>query len=92
MFCRWSVLVLPAGIALLIAGDQAWRDKRVAELSEEDTRGQLDDSPWAKTVTPVRPKQTTADAGTGEWVAAAGCRHWDRDTGRRHGTPRRSGP
>jgi hypothetical protein len=37
----------------LIAGDEAWRDKRVAEWSEEDARRVLDDSPWAKTVTPV---------------------------------------
>ena len=50
---RLSVLVFPACIALLIAGDQTWRDKRVAEWSEEDARRVLDDSPWAKTVTPL---------------------------------------
>ena len=47
------MLTLPACMALLIAGDQAWRDKRVAEWSGEDARRVLDDSPWTKTVAPV---------------------------------------
>jgi hypothetical protein len=53
LFFKWNVLVFPVCVALLIAGDDAWRDKRVAEWSEEDARHVLDDSPWAKTVTPV---------------------------------------
>jgi len=65
MFRRWNVLALPECIALLIAGDQAWRDKRVAEWNEEDARRVLDDSPWAKTVTPVTNRTNSGQRRSG---------------------------
>jgi len=40
-------------MTLLTAGDQPWKDKQIAEWSEDDAKQVLADSPWAKTVTPT---------------------------------------
>jgi hypothetical protein len=37
---------------VLTAGDQPWKDKQIAEWTEDDARQVLSDSPWVKTVTP----------------------------------------
>jgi hypothetical protein len=65
MLSRREVLALPACLALLIAGDQAWRDKKIAEWSEEDARQVLDESPWAKTVTPAIDRSQKRNGGMG---------------------------
>jgi hypothetical protein len=46
--------VLPVSLALLAAGDQLpWKDKQIAEWTEDDAKQVLTDSPWAKSVTPT---------------------------------------
>jgi hypothetical protein len=42
--------LIPCCALLLIAADPAWRDKPIANWSEEDARQVLEDSPWARTV------------------------------------------
>lgn len=37
---------------LLLAGDQSWKDKPVAQWTEDDARQVLTDSPWAQTAVP----------------------------------------
>jgi hypothetical protein len=50
MFCK---CLLPIFLALCAAGDQTWKDKKIAEWSEEDAKQLLTDSAWVKTVTPT---------------------------------------
>lgn len=40
-------------MTLLAAGDQPWKNKQIAEWSEDDAKQVLADSPWVKTVTPT---------------------------------------
>jgi len=56
MFYKWQLSILPFSLALLVAGDQTWKDKRVAEWSEDDAKQVLTDSPWVKTVQPTMVK------------------------------------
>jgi hypothetical protein len=42
--------LIPCSALLLIAADPAWRDKPIANWTEEDARQILENSPWAKTV------------------------------------------
>lgn len=44
--------LVSVSVALLAAGEQPWKDKRISEWSEADARQVLTDSPWAKPVTP----------------------------------------
>ena len=53
MLRKWHLSLLPFSVVLLVAGDQPWKDKRVAEWNEDDVKQVLTDSPWAKTVTPT---------------------------------------
>jgi hypothetical protein len=53
MFHKWQLCLLPISMALLAAGDQPWKDKRVAEWNDDDAKQVLNDSPWAKTVKPT---------------------------------------
>ena len=53
MVLRTKLLATPVCVALLLAGDQAWREKRVADWTAEDAKQVLNDSPWVKTVTPT---------------------------------------
>jgi hypothetical protein len=55
-----KLLALPACIALLIAADQPWRDKKVPDWSVEDAKQVLDDSPWSRTVTPEMNRTNNA--------------------------------
>jgi len=50
--CVWVVLLVASG-AVLPAGAQVWKDKRIAEWSVEEARQVLTESPWAKSVTPA---------------------------------------
>jgi hypothetical protein len=51
---KWRLSLIPLSMALLTAADQPqpWKDKKVPEWNEDDTKQILTDSPWAKTVTP----------------------------------------
>jgi hypothetical protein len=57
-------LLLPASVALLAAGGQAWQDKPIPEWNDDDTHQILSDSPWAKTVQPTL--NTSASNGQGQ--------------------------
>jgi hypothetical protein len=50
--CAWIVLIAASG-AVIAAGAEAWKDKRIAEWSPEEARQVLAESPWVKTVTPT---------------------------------------
>jgi len=50
MFRKWQVSLFPICLAVLAAGDQPWKDKQVAEWSEDDAKQVLNDSPWTKSV------------------------------------------
>ena len=49
----WPLCLIPASILLFAAGDQPWKDKKLAEWTDEDTKLVLTDSPWAKTAYPT---------------------------------------
>jgi hypothetical protein len=53
---RLPAYLVPVCIALLMAGEQPWKDKRVAQWSEDDAKLVLSNSPWAKTVTATLDK------------------------------------
>ena len=42
--------LIPCAAGLLIAAEPAWKDKPIANWTEQDTHQVLEDSPWAKTV------------------------------------------
>jgi hypothetical protein len=96
MFYKWQLSILPFSLALLVAGDQTWKDKRVAEWSEDDAKQVLTDSPWVKTVQPTMVKpanggQHRQGGGMGRGVGI-GMAESDRTTRHgRHGTARRNG-
>jgi hypothetical protein len=56
MFC-----LLPIAATLLMAADQTWKDKPIAEWNDADAKQVLADSPWVKTATPTLSK--SADGG-----------------------------
>jgi hypothetical protein len=43
-------------MTVLMAGDQTWKDKKIAEWNDEDVKQVLSDSPWVKTFTPTLEK------------------------------------
>ena len=45
--------------ALLTAADQPWKDKAIADWSDEDTKQILADSPWARTVQPTMDRASS---------------------------------
>jgi hypothetical protein len=55
MTSRRYWLILPAFVALMAAAedDAPWRNKQIAEWSEDDARQVLTDSPWAKSFIPT---------------------------------------
>jgi len=62
MLCKALVPVLAVALALLAANGQPWKDKQIAEWTEDDARQVLTDSPWAKPVTPtVRESRPEGD-------------------------------
>ena len=48
-----GLALLTLSMALLAATDGSWKDKQVAEWSDDDAQQVLADSPWAKTVKPT---------------------------------------
>jgi hypothetical protein len=62
MVRRILLLLVPA---LLVLGQQSWKDKRVAEWTEEDARQVLTDSPWAKQTTPELERNSGFGRGNG---------------------------
>jgi hypothetical protein len=58
------VYLVPISVALLMAGDQPWKDKRIPEWSEDDAKLVLSNSPWAKTVTPALDRPTGGARGS----------------------------
>lgn len=65
MFCKWQLCLLPVSLALCVAGDLSWKDKKVAEWSEEDAKQLLNDSPWVKTVTPTLTRSNDGQRRSG---------------------------
>jgi hypothetical protein len=51
----------PACAVLLFAADPAWKNKPIPNWTEEDARGILTDSPWAKVVTAVLTRRQNED-------------------------------
>jgi len=49
-YLRFSLF--PLCLAVLTAADEPWKNKQIAEWSEDDAKQVLTDSPWSKTVTP----------------------------------------
>src|ERR1700733_9757270 len=58
-----SVVVALSGavlVSVLIAADQAWKNKQYSEWTEDDAKEVIAGSPWVKTITPsveVKPPQ-----------------------------------
>src|SRR5450755_4184595 len=73
MLKNWKLL-LPLSAAVLFAGDEPWKDKKVAEWTADDAKAVMTDSPWAKTVTPTMTESPNfgrgggGGGGGGEWV------------------------
>jgi hypothetical protein len=67
MLRKWP-WILPVCAFLLSAGDQPWKHKKVPEWTEDDAKLVMDDSPWAKHVTPQLSRGSenrTRSGGTG---------------------------
>jgi hypothetical protein len=60
MMRTWRLSLLPLSLFLLTAADQPqpWKDKKVPDWTEDDTKLILADSPWAKTVRPSIEQST----------------------------------
>ena len=56
MLRTYTLCLLPISAALLMAGDQTWKDKPIAEWNDGDAKQVLTDSPWVKTATPTLGK------------------------------------
>jgi len=52
MLGKCALTLIPATV-LLLAADQAWKNKQVSEWNDDDAKQVLTDSPWTKTVTPA---------------------------------------
>ena len=52
MSLRWSCLFVLSTF-LAVAADESWKDKQIAEWSQDDAKQVLSDSPWVKTATPT---------------------------------------
>jgi len=51
---------LPLSFVLLAGADATWKEKQVAEWSDDDAKQVLTDSPWAKTVNPTVERQASS--------------------------------
>jgi len=81
--CAWMALVAAGGAALM-AGEQVWKVKRIAEWSVEEARQVLTESPWAKTVTPA-PGGSGAGGQQRSGISAGGMGIGGMGMGRRGG-------
>jgi hypothetical protein len=68
MLRTYKLCLLPISAALLMAGDQTWKDKPIAEWNDGDAKQVLADSPWVKTTTPTLGKS----AGGGQRRSTGG--------------------
>jgi len=59
--CRKMLWVFPACAVLLLAADPSWKNKPIPNWTEEDARGILTDSPWAKVSTAVLTRRQNED-------------------------------
>jgi hypothetical protein len=81
MFDKWKLSFLTIAVALVATGSQAWKDKRIAEWTEDDAKEVMTESPWAKTVTPSMsgnanvsngPQRSGGGMGRGGGMGAGG--------------------
>lgn len=63
MFRNWQIWLLIIPIAL--AADDAWKTKRVADWTAEETKQILTNSPWAVSMTPTVKKEEKKSHGGG---------------------------
>jgi hypothetical protein len=66
MLRTYTLCLLPISAALLMAGDQAWKDKPIAEWNDGDAKQVLADSPWVKTATPTLGRSSNGGGGGGQ--------------------------
>lgn len=65
MLRTYTLCLLPVSAILLMAGDQTWKDKPIAEWNDGDAKQVLADSPWVKTNTPTLGKSSNGGGGGG---------------------------
>src|SRR6516162_10862538 len=53
MLVKWTLAVLPFSMILVAADEAAWKAKQVPKWTQDDAQQVLNDSPWAKSVTPT---------------------------------------
>ena len=56
-----AVFLLPFALVLLAADEQAWKNKPVADWTDDEARQVLTDSPWVKTATPTVTRRSSND-------------------------------
>jgi hypothetical protein len=59
MSLRWWPCLFVLSTFLLAAADESWKDKQIAEWSQDDAKQVLSDSPWVKTATPTINKSAS---------------------------------
>lgn len=62
MMCKWQYMLLP--VALMAAGE-TWKDKQIAQWTDDDARQVMTDSPWAKPATVAVDPQSGQHGGHG---------------------------
>jgi len=53
MSLPWRPFLFVLSTFLVAAADESWKDKQIAEWSQDDAKQVLSDSPWVKTATPT---------------------------------------
>src|ERR1700730_17789570 len=60
------VVLLPISLLLFAQEEPAWKNKQIAEWTQDDAQQLLSDSPWAKTITPsVNRSESDGQRGPG---------------------------
>lgn len=59
------LVLLPLSSLVLIAADQAWKNKQYSEWTEDDAKEVIAGSPWVKTITPTVVVKTTPEPDQG---------------------------
>ena len=60
-----AAFLLPFAFALLAADEQAWKNKPVADWTDDEAKQVLADSPWVKTATPTVTRRSSNDRPAG---------------------------
>ena len=68
--------LIPCSAVLLIAAEPIWKDKPIANWTEEDAQQVLENSPWAKTVVAGIARRRSEDERQGG--RPNGPTHWRR--------------